>query len=175
MVYRLYCLSAVSARKTKIRTWYRMSEFNVWRANDTFIIIHPSTDTGIACALLSEKGRMQMLCKDKRISPTSLSPFPSLFPFPHLSLSLVSAWSPISYLDSSPDKQACSLTVRAFRQASTTRAWVFAYPGNPRSGFRLDSSSRLRFDWSPAVVYYATTAKCWQAILASTSLIRNYC
>lgn len=33
-----------------------------------------------------------------------------------------------SYLDSSPDKQACSLTVRAFRQASTTRsARVFAY------------------------------------------------
>lgn len=101
----------------------------------------PVPDT-VACAL-SEKGRMQTLCKDKRTPPTSPSPFLpfSHSPSPFLSLFLVSAWSPISYLDSSPDKQACSLTVRAFRQASTTRAWVFAYPGNPRSGFRLGSGS----------------------------------
>lgn len=79
---------------------------------------------------------MHTLCKDKRTSPTSLPPSlpPSLSPSFTLSLPLISAWPPTSYLDSSPDKQACSLTVRAFRQASTTRAGVFAYPGNPRFG-----------------------------------------
>lgn len=75
--------------------------------------------------------QLHMLCKDKCTSPTSLS----LSLYFHVSHRRVSAWPPTSYLNSSPDKQACSLTVRAFRQASTTRARVFAYPGNPRSGF----------------------------------------
>lgn len=57
-----------------------------------------------------------------------------------------SAWPPTSYLDSSPDKQTCSLTVRAFRQASTTRARGYLrIPATPGSRFRLGSGSRLRF------------------------------
>jgi len=88
-----------------------------------------------------------------------------------------------SYLDSSPDKQACSLAVRAFRRASTTAATAAASPregvcvsrqplgasgtGHGARGWR---GRRLPY----ADVVCATTAKCCNDP-ASTPLTRNYC
>lgn len=67
---------------------------------------------GIACALPVEEDRMQLhtLCGDKRTSLTSLR---------RLCLRLAArplTWIPVQ------TNRPCSLTVRAFRQASTTRA-----------------------------------------------------
>jgi len=86
-----------------------------------------------------------------------------------------------SYLDSSPDKQACSLAVRAFRRASTTVAAASPREGVCVSRQPLGASGtghgargwrgrRLPY----ADVVCATTAKCCNNP-ASTPLTRNYC
>lgn len=83
---------------------------------------------------------------------------------------------PGSYLDSSPDKQACSPTVRAFRQASTTKsARVFAYlSATPHKVWGVWVRLAQSVPTVYYVVCYATTAKCCSNP-ASTPLTRNYC
>lgn len=102
-------------------------------------------------------------CKDKRTSQSSLSLSSPLLDRPPLT------WIPVQ-----TNRLALSQSARFAKQAQPARGYL-RIPATPSSGFRLGSGSRFRLGWSPAVVYYATTAKCWQAILASTSLTRNYC
>lgn len=66
---------------------------------------------------------------------------------------------PLTWIPVQTNRLALSQSARFAKQAQPARGYL-RIPATPARGSALGSGSRLRLGWSPAVVYYATTAKC---------------
>jgi len=103
--------------------------------------------------------QLHTLYKDKRTFPISLSLSlsPSLSPF--LIVVALLGRPPLTWIPVQTNRLALSQSARFAKQAQPARGYL-RIPATLARDSGLGSGSRLRFGWSPAVVYYATTAKC---------------